>query len=196
MDLLTHCISFVINALYEKPNPYSGGGISQHGLEARLSQADRLARATGLDMVAVGWKPTVGNYLGRVTKPRNLEGVRDGAGERAAELIGHLKKGDMAKEAERLLAARAAAHARWWRRSLGRVGHRGRIRRTARFPNGRWRGKRSGRRRRRVAAHGRCWMILWRGGFGRPVPTFHFRNAPGPCGRAFSLGGDAELASR
>jgi ParB family transcriptional regulator, chromosome partitioning protein len=29
--------------------------------------------------------------------------VREGAGERAAELIGHMKKGDMAKEAERLL---------------------------------------------------------------------------------------------
>jgi ParB family chromosome partitioning protein len=55
-------------------------------------------------MVAVGWQPTVGNYLGRVTKPRILEAVREGAGDRAAELIGHLKKGDMAKEAERLLA--------------------------------------------------------------------------------------------
>ena len=48
--------------------------------------------------------PTVGNYLGRVTKPRILEAVREGAGERAAQLIDHLKKGDMAKEAERLLA--------------------------------------------------------------------------------------------
>jgi len=104
LDLLAHCVSFGVNALYEKPNPYSGMGVSQHGLEVRLSQADRMARSTGLDMVAVGWKPTVGNYLGRVTKPRILEAVREGAGERAAELIGHLKKGDMAKEAERLLA--------------------------------------------------------------------------------------------
>jgi ParB family chromosome partitioning protein len=104
MDLLAHCVSFGVNALHEKPNPYSGMGVSQHGLEIRLSQADRLARSTGLDMVAVGWQPTVGNYLGRVTKPRILEAVREGAGDRAAELIGHLKKGDMAKEAERLLA--------------------------------------------------------------------------------------------
>jgi len=103
MDLLAHCVSFGVNALHEKPNPYSGMGVSQHGLEIRLSQADRLARSTGLDMVAVGWQPTVGNYLGRVTKPRILEAVREGAGDRAAELIGHLKKGDMAKEAERLL---------------------------------------------------------------------------------------------
>lgn len=104
MDLLAHCVSFGVNALHEKPNPYSGMGVSQHGLEIRLSQADRLARSTGLDMVAVGWQPTIGNYLGRVTKPRILEAVREGAGDRAAELIGHLKKGDMAKEAERLLA--------------------------------------------------------------------------------------------
>lgn len=104
MDLLAHCVSYGINALYEKPNPYSGTGVSQHGLDIRLSQADRLARSTGLDMVAVGWRPTVGNYLGRVTKPRILEAVREGAGDRAADLIGHLKKGDMAKEAERLLA--------------------------------------------------------------------------------------------
>src|SRR5690606_31573521 len=104
MDLLAHCVSFGVNALYEKPNPYSGAGVSQHGLDIRLSQADRLARSTDLDMVAVGWRPTVGNYLGRVTKPRILEAVREGAGDRAADLIGHLKKGDMAKEAERLLA--------------------------------------------------------------------------------------------
>ncbi|MEA3263459.1 MAG: ParB/RepB/Spo0J family partition protein [Pseudomonadota bacterium] len=104
MDLLAHCVSFGVNALHEKPNPYSGMGVSQHGLDIRQSQADRLARSTDLDMVAVGWQPTVGNYLGRVTKPRILEAVREGAGDRAAELIGHLKKGDMAKEAERLLA--------------------------------------------------------------------------------------------
>jgi ParB family chromosome partitioning protein len=103
LDLLAHCVSFGVNALFERPNPY-GSGVSQHGLDVRLSQADRLARATGLDMVAAGWKPTVGNYLGRVTKPRILEAVREGAGERAAGLIDHMKKGDMAKEAERLLA--------------------------------------------------------------------------------------------
>jgi len=104
MELLAHCVSFGVNALHEKPNPYSGMGVSQHGLDIRLSQADRLARATGLDMVGVGWRPTVANYLGRVTKPRIIEAVREGAGDRAAQLIDHLKKGDMAKEAERLLA--------------------------------------------------------------------------------------------
>ncbi|KQU71550.1 DNA-binding protein [Aminobacter sp. DSM 101952] len=104
LDLLAHCVSFGVNALYERPNPHAVSGISRHGLDVRLAQADRLAVATGLDMVAVGWKPTVENYLGRVTKGRILEAVREGAGERAAELIHHLKKGDMANEAERLLA--------------------------------------------------------------------------------------------
>ncbi|MGD9845196.1 MAG: ParB/RepB/Spo0J family partition protein [Hyphomicrobiaceae bacterium] len=104
MALLAHCVSYGVNALYEKPNPYSGTGVSEQGLKVRLSQADRLARATGMDMVEAGWRPTVSNYLGRVTKARILEAVREGAGERAAQLIDHMKKGDMAKEAERLLA--------------------------------------------------------------------------------------------
>jgi len=104
MALLAHCVSYGVNALYERPNPHSAGGVSQHTLDMRLAQADRLTRATGLDIVEAGWRPTFGNYLNRVTKPRILEAVREGAGERAAELIAHLKKGDMAKEAERLLA--------------------------------------------------------------------------------------------
>lgn len=101
--LLAHCVSYGINALFERPNPY-GSGVSQHGLEQRLREADRLSHATGLDIVDAGWRPTVDNYLGRVTKSRILEAVREGAGEQAAQLIDHLKKGDMAKEAERLLA--------------------------------------------------------------------------------------------
>ena len=104
MVLLAHCVSYGVNALYERPNPYSGSGVSEQALQLRFAQADRLARATGLDMVQAGWRPTVGNYLGRITKSRILESVREGAGERAAQLIDHMKKGDMAKEAERLLA--------------------------------------------------------------------------------------------
>jgi ParB family chromosome partitioning protein len=104
MALLAHCVSYGVNALYERPNPYGASGLTEHGLKLRMRQAERLARATGLDMVEAGWRPTVGNYLGRVTKARILEAVREGAGDRAAQLLEHLKKGDMAKEAERLLA--------------------------------------------------------------------------------------------
>ena len=102
--LLAHCVAYGINALYERPNPYSATGVSQSGLDRRMAEADRLARATGLDMVDAGFRPTVENYLGRVPKTRILEAVREGAGEGAAQLIDHLKKADMAKEAERLLA--------------------------------------------------------------------------------------------
>lgn len=100
--LLAHCVSFGVNALYEKGDRY-GAGPSQHAVARRLVQADRIARAVGLDMVAAGWRPTTDNYLGRVTKTRILDAVREAKGEAAAQLIDHMKKGDMAKEAARLL---------------------------------------------------------------------------------------------
>lgn len=101
--LFAHCASSAVNALYEPANRYNGGHVSAHSVRGRLDQADVLARAVGLDMVTVGWKPTVDNYLGRVTKPRILESVREAKGEQSVQLIDHLKKGDMAREAERLL---------------------------------------------------------------------------------------------
>ena len=101
--LFAHCASFGVNALYEPANRYNEGRVSAHGVRRRLDHADVLARAVGLDMVAAGWKPTVDNYLGRVTKPRILEAVREAKGEPSVQLIDHLKKGDMAREAERLL---------------------------------------------------------------------------------------------
>ena len=101
--LFAHCASFGVNALYEKGDRY-GAGVSSRTVEQRIAEADRLAQAVDLDMVKAGWRPTVENYLGRVPKRRILEAVQEGAGERAAQLIDHLKKADMAKEAERLLA--------------------------------------------------------------------------------------------
>ena len=102
-SLFAHCASFGVNALYEPANRYNLGRVSAHGVRRRLDQADVLARAVGLDMVVAGWKPTVDNYLGRVTKPRILDAVRQAKGEQSVQLIDHLKKGDMAREAERLL---------------------------------------------------------------------------------------------
>jgi len=102
-SLFAHCASFAVNALYEPANRYNQGRVSAHGVRTRLDQADVLARAVGLDMVQAGWRPTVDNYIGRVTKPRILEAVREARGESSAQLIDHLKKADMAKEAERLL---------------------------------------------------------------------------------------------
>lgn len=102
-SLFAHCASFAVNALFEPANRYNEGRVSARGVQTRLEQADVLGRAVGLDMVQAGWKPTVDNYLGRVAKPRILDAVREAKGEPSAQLIDHLKKGDMAKEAERLL---------------------------------------------------------------------------------------------
>lgn len=102
-SLFAHCASFAVNALYEPANRYNQGRVSAQGVRTRLDHADILARAVGLNMVQAGWRPTVDNYLGRVTKPRILEAVREAKGEPSAQLIDHLKKADMAKEAERLL---------------------------------------------------------------------------------------------
>jgi ParB family chromosome partitioning protein len=101
--LLAHCTALGINALYEKADTY--GCVTAHGVQRRLAQADRLAHAVNLDMTAAGWAPTIDNYLGRVPKARILEAVREAKGDAAAQLIEHLKKPDMAREAERLLAS-------------------------------------------------------------------------------------------
>lgn len=101
LGLLAHCVSLGISALYERGTP--GGMTSPHMIGQRIAEANRLARAVNLDMVDVGWQPTVGNYLGRVPKARILEAVREAKGEQSTQLIDHLKKDEMAKEAERLL---------------------------------------------------------------------------------------------
>ena len=91
--LLAHCASLSVNAVAD---PYTRS-------PRRLAHADTLARAVNLDMAAAGWSPTVANYLGRVPKARILEAVREAKGEQSAQLIDHLKKAGMAREAERLL---------------------------------------------------------------------------------------------
>ncbi len=92
--LFAHCASLSVNAVHEPWNRNP----------RRLAHADTLARTVKLDMAAAGWAPTVDNYLGRVPKARILEAMREAKGEASAQLIDHLKKPDMAREAERLLA--------------------------------------------------------------------------------------------
>jgi ParB family chromosome partitioning protein len=69
-----------------------------------IRHADQLAQSLALDLAAAGWRPTVEGYLGRVTKARILEAVKEAKGTRAAERLTHLKKGEMASAAEELLA--------------------------------------------------------------------------------------------
>lgn len=102
MALLAHCVSQGVNALLEPVKGYDGRS-SAHGIQQRIAAADALATVVGLDMADAGWTPTVDNYLGRVTKARIIEAVREAKGDATAVLIEHLKKGDMAREAERLL---------------------------------------------------------------------------------------------
>ncbi|WP_422921375.1 ParB/RepB/Spo0J family partition protein [Sphingomonas donggukensis] len=102
--LLAHCVGSAVNARWEKVDRYGGGSLSSLGLANRIAQADRLAQAVALDLAETGWRPTVANYLSQVTKPQIIAAVREGVGEMAAQLIDHLKKPDMAREAERLLA--------------------------------------------------------------------------------------------
>jgi ParB family chromosome partitioning protein len=92
--LFAHCASLTVNAVQEPWNRAPG----------RKRHADQIAQAISLDMAAAGWRPTVDNYLGRVPKARILDAVREAKGQAASELIDHLKKTDMAAEAERLLA--------------------------------------------------------------------------------------------
>ena len=51
------------------------------------------------------WRPTVRTYLGRITKARILEAVREAIGDEAAIRMAVMKKQDMAEAAEQLLAA-------------------------------------------------------------------------------------------
>lgn len=92
--LFAHCISQSLNGVHEAYNRRPKA----------LAHADLLASCLQLDMAAVGWQPTVETYLGRVTKVRILEAVREAKGEGAAQMIDLLKKPEMATEAENLLA--------------------------------------------------------------------------------------------
>ncbi|EQB31352.1 ParB/RepB/Spo0J family partition protein [Sphingobium ummariense] len=101
--LFAHCASQVLNAQAEVVPKYDNGRISKHSIERRLVHSHVLARAVGLDLIGAGWRPTVEGYFRSVTKPRILADVAEAKGPNFAEMIDHLKKGDMANEAERLL---------------------------------------------------------------------------------------------
>ena len=93
--LFAHCVSQSLNAVHEAYNRRPKA----------LAHADLLATCLQLDMAAVGWQPTVEDYLGRVTKARILQAVQEAKGAEVADRIAHLKKPEMATEAETLLAA-------------------------------------------------------------------------------------------
>lgn len=95
LDLLAHCASLTVNAVRAPFDRKPGA----------WAHADRLAEAVGLDMSGY-WTATVASYLGRVTKARIGEAVREAVSGAAVERIGGFKKPDMASEAEALLAGK------------------------------------------------------------------------------------------
>jgi len=94
MAMFAHCVALTVNAVKlpweRKPRA--------------LATADKLAEAVSLDMTGY-WRPTVRTYLGRITKARILEAVREAIGDEAAIRMAVMKKQDMAEAAEQLLAA-------------------------------------------------------------------------------------------
>jgi ParB family chromosome partitioning protein len=91
LDLLAHCTSRSVNVVEEKR------------MTSRTEVAETLTRALAFDMAAI-WQPTVANYLGRVSKDRILEAVREGVSAQAAKSIDGMKKQPMAEAAEKALA--------------------------------------------------------------------------------------------
>jgi ParB family chromosome partitioning protein len=91
LALLAHCASLAVNAV-QAP----GTRPASH------AHADTLAMAVSLDM-ASWWRPTVANYLGRVSKDRILEAVREAIHEPAARSLAGMKKHAMAEAAEGML---------------------------------------------------------------------------------------------
>ena len=92
--LFAHCIAQGVNAALDRYTRRPRA----------LAHADQLAETLDLDVATAGWTATADSYFGQVTKARILAAVREARGERAAERIAALKKGDMAKAAEGLLA--------------------------------------------------------------------------------------------
>jgi len=85
LALLAECASRTVNAVAAR---YTESGACDH--------ADQFARAVDLDMRR-HWEPTLDGYLGRVTKDRILEAVREGVSQDAADNLVRLKKTAMAE---------------------------------------------------------------------------------------------------
>lgn len=93
LALFAHCVALTVNAVR----------LPWDRRPRAIATADRLAEAVSLDMTGY-WRPTVRSYLGRVTKARILEAVREVVSDEAAERMTEMKKFDMAEAAEQLLA--------------------------------------------------------------------------------------------
>jgi ParB family chromosome partitioning protein len=94
LALLAHCLSLTVDAVKVPKRE-----------DVAEDHADQLFQALDYDMASV-WTPTAANYLGRVSKDRILEAVREGVSKEAAENLATLKKQAMAEAAEQRLKDR------------------------------------------------------------------------------------------
>jgi ParB family chromosome partitioning protein len=94
LALLAHCVSLTVDAIKVPKR-----------MDVAEAHADRLFQALDYDMASV-WTPTAANYLGRVSKERILEAVREGVSKEAAENLASMKKSAMAEAAEQRLKDR------------------------------------------------------------------------------------------
>ena len=101
MSLLAHCASLSLDAVQRVG----------FGREDALAPCGELAKAMPHDMSRY-WQPTVANYLGRVSKERILEAVREGAGEDSARHIADLKKQAMAHAPSKCWTGKAGCRPR------------------------------------------------------------------------------------
>lgn len=92
MALFAHCASLTVNVVRQ---PWEDKRRAQ-------ATAEKLATALVLDMSQY-WAPTIGAYLGRVTKAHILAAVRETLGDEAADRITGMKKQPMAEAAAQLL---------------------------------------------------------------------------------------------
>lgn len=92
MGLFAHCVALTIFAV-RLPGDRTASA---------STMADVIAQAVDLDMTA-HWTPTVRSYLGRISKARIVEAVREGVSGEAADRIADMKKQSMAEAAEQLL---------------------------------------------------------------------------------------------
>jgi ParB family chromosome partitioning protein len=94
LALLAHCVSLTVDAVKVPKRD-----------DIAEAHADQLFQALDYDMASV-WTPTAANYLGRVSKDRILEAVREGVSKEAAENLASMKKQPMAEAAEQRLKDR------------------------------------------------------------------------------------------
>jgi ParB family transcriptional regulator, chromosome partitioning protein len=94
LALLADCASVTVNAV-----------AARDSRDMAADHADQLAQVVLLDM-RPQWRPTVQNYLGRVSKDRILEAVREGVSKEAADNLASMKKLAMAEAAEHRLQGR------------------------------------------------------------------------------------------